>query len=206
MAPCALGCTEACPAGAKAHAEVIRSALLPRIRREWWPLRRTHVTGSGTVRNTIRQSQPTPTPKPTEPGALPKGWHVRAALPEERTGRPGEHLFLAHAPARTTAPSSPAGAPVRLPGLWALIDHGFPGEGNSLLLLETNLWRLWLFHRETAVSGAFGFLSAADVDVTGWLAGLIADLADPDDEAEQAERTLYLLGGRWRTPPAAALR
>lgn len=205
MGACALGCTETCPEGAKAHAEQIRRVLLPRLRHEWWPVRRGEVVGSGTVRNTARTRRPTTTPALTEPGVLPSGWFVRAALPPERTTRPGEHLFLVHAPARTTA-SEPGQADAVVPSLWALIDQGRPGEGNTLMLSETNLWRLRLGVLEGITDGRSGYLFDSSVDVAGWLGGVIADLADPDDAAEQAERTLFLLSGRWRTPPAAALR
>lgn len=204
MMPCALGCTETCPDGAKAHAEQIRAALLPRMRDEWWPLRRGQVAGSGTVRNTARQRRGAAAPFGS-PGTLPPGWHLRAALPDERTGRPGEHLFLVHAPARTTTPLAPDTPPVRLPGLWALIDGGLPHEGNALLASERNLWRLRLAVLQGITERRTGYLYAPRTDVPGWLDTVMADLADPSDSAEAAERTLFLLSGRWRTPPAAAL-
>lgn len=203
--PCALGCTERCPGGAKAHAERLRAALLPRIRHEWWPLRRHQVAGSGTVRNTTRARRARTKPALTEPGVLPRGWFVQAAVPADRTAIPGEHLYLVCAPARPVLHPS-TGQSHLVPGLWALIDQGRPHDGNEMVLSETNLWRLWLYQQEVAAARTSGPFFDPQVDVAGWLGAAIADLADPASPDEQAERTLYLLSGRWRIPPAAALR
>lgn len=207
MLTCARGCTETCPGGAKAHAEQVRNVLLPRLRTEWWPMRRKSVAGSGSVRNTARERRLQPKPALTEPGMLPPGWTVTAALPAERTNTDVERLFLVHAPARTsTAPPGEAGTAVRVPGLWVLIHDGKPDEGNTVLASEINLWRLRLAIIEGVTERRGGYVFNPRFDVAGWLASVIADLADPDSADEQAERTLFLLSGRWRTPPAAALR
>lgn len=124
-------------------------------------------------------------PRPDQPGGLPTGWHnVSSHIEAHNQAR--VLWFLAR----------------RDTGGWVLLAHKEDAASTAVVTAEARLSMLYTeFAATLADSGTAPMRLVGEV--TGWLQSLLGALYDPTDRHEAAEKVLFGLTGRVRTPPRA---